>query len=862
MFFSLCLLFNFSVTMDWSYVSPCNLRSMQESSLGKRTPLNSATLKELQLHAPDEIVCRLLDKHGGLNPLLQCLHMDFETMNELMKVLAKAASSCTFKASSCDIFRQVFGLPFFNKLVDVNNELLESSTDVSEFFQNQLIVMERFLSVIPSTAMDKLPKLIKISLLVLCQLSLKFECMKVISEQYESFLVSVTSQMISRNLKHSGKNYLAKFDECEPEEDFRDLPITPTDEELTSHFKPFLRRNITDGSYADTHSYLDVQFRLMREDFIRYFRDGINELRRDPNSHPSNTFVYRNVTYLTSKFENKNVSHILQLDPSKRVNLKSRKKLMNGNLLCISADNFRTYSWATICFNSDKHLFQKRLAVELLSGDKLVYDVNYTVLESGAFFPAYKHVLAALQKFREEDIPFVEHIVFVTPEISSPAYLKSDSEYDLSAFQTTTLSKSKSVANDINVAEKPCLVRAANSLTNVTVSSELQHWPSALDLGLDESQLKAVHTALTKRIALIQGPPGTGKTFIGMKITEVLLKNKHIWKTGTERCPIVVICYTNHALDQFLEGILTFNENIIRIGSRCKNKEVEKYQIIRVLEKLEESKSIPYELFFKLRNENRLVKNLRDSYNSIQDFLAVIRERKGIVGLHYLYKKNIISQQVFQNLRGRFLRWILPRRRFEQTELNDFYIEKNNICKNVLEHTPFSSNWKSIKLLRERDRDDRFHDEFHEETSEEFTETCRFLRDVHYYQSRFKSAKSNISKKEVVAELRLFRKVVSFRSDHEGISHTSLQQDLFELSFDERCNLYSLWVRKLECHLSEELRKTELQLAKIIPDMEKSKAGKWLFAAKCADVVGLTTTGAANFQSILRDLKPKIGELP
>lgn len=52
---------------------------------------------------------------------------------------------------------------------------------------------------------------------------------------------------------------------------------------------------------------------------------------------------------------------------------------------------------------------------------------------------------------------------------------------------------------------------------------------------------------LTCRLALIQGPPGTGKTYVGLKAVKVLLDNLPF--------KIVVACQTNHALDQFLEGL-------------------------------------------------------------------------------------------------------------------------------------------------------------------------------------------------------------------------------------------------------------------------------------------------------------------
>ncbi len=81
-------------------------------------------------------------------------------------------------------------------------------------------------------------------------------------------------------------------------------------------------------------------------------------------------------------------------------------------------------------------------------------------------------------------------------------------------------------------------------------------WPKEKDVGLDESQLEALKLALRNELALIQGPPGTGKTFIGYKLVQILLDNRNLWleKYSGESRPILVVCYTNHALDQFLEG--------------------------------------------------------------------------------------------------------------------------------------------------------------------------------------------------------------------------------------------------------------------------------------------------------------------
>ena len=88
--------------------------------------------------------------------------------------------------------------------------------------------------------------------------------------------------------------------------------------------------------------------------------------------------------------------------------------------------------------------------------------------------------------------------------------------------------------------------------------------------------------ALTQELALIQGPPGTGKTYVGIHIIRLLLANTDPVSSTRPAAsqsrpsaklvvgPILCVCYTNHALDQFLEGLMDAGiEKIVRVGSRC-----------------------------------------------------------------------------------------------------------------------------------------------------------------------------------------------------------------------------------------------------------------------------------------------------
>lgn len=100
--------------------------------------------------------------------------------------------------------------------------------------------------------------------------------------------------------------------------------------------------------------------------------------------------------------------------------------------------------------------------------------------------------------------------------------------------------------------------------------SNINNWPSSEQRGLDDDYLRAFKEALTSDICFIQGPPRTEKTFLGLKIVEVLLniikRNRNCLRT-----PILVVCFTNYALDQFLEGIIPWTENIVRVGGQSRS---------------------------------------------------------------------------------------------------------------------------------------------------------------------------------------------------------------------------------------------------------------------------------------------------
>ena len=89
-------------------------------------------------------------------------------------------------------------------------------------------------------------------------------------------------------------------DDVDPPDNFRWLSVVPTQEDILHEGRPFLRKNKIDGSYNDVEHYLDVQFRLLQEDFVRPLRQGIAQLlERNGTAELSDIqdiWVYNNVS--------------------------------------------------------------------------------------------------------------------------------------------------------------------------------------------------------------------------------------------------------------------------------------------------------------------------------------------------------------------------------------------------------------------------------------------------------------------------------------------------------------------------------------------------------------------------------------
>ena len=295
------------------------------------------------------------------------------------------------------------------------------------------------------------------------------------------------------------------------------------------------------------------------------------------------------------------------------------QRLKFGSLVCLSADNFQTYQCAVVDRNEPRNLERGLVDVQFLVTEQeeagaavdesialfaQARDLRFIMVESPAYFEAYKHVLRGLQNITEDTFPFWRYVGQCNQEIRAPGYLRDRQAGD-ARFDLRPLVDEEHIIQDRADGDRHAngFAPGTDVARDVDILT-LESWPNANTLSLDVSQYVALQSALTQEFSIVQGPPGTGKTFLGLKIMKVLLSNRHVWampeEAGGQRnqpSPILLVCYTNHALDQFLEGVLQFFQgNLVRVGSRSKSEALEEYNLRSLRQRARTNRTVPLEI--------------------------------------------------------------------------------------------------------------------------------------------------------------------------------------------------------------------------------------------------------------------------
>ncbi|CAM4494231.1 unnamed protein product, partial [Caretta caretta] len=217
----------------------------------------------------------------------------------------------------------------------------------------------------------------------------------------------------------------------------------------------------------------------------------------------------------------------------------SSKRLLSGSLTCLISRDCGQVLFGTVVGGNRPELLKGAVWLDIKANHSDLLrqhlgKTNFIMVESPAF-ESYRHVLEGLQEMDPAQVLFQSYVVQCRTPVAPPTHFGDAVTFDLSVLRPTG---GHVTAVDLT-AVRPC---------------DSYIWSPETFPHLDESQILAIRMALSREFVLIQGPPGTGKTFFGLQIVEILLRNQSQW--WEDQRPFLVVCYTNHALDQFMEGAL------------------------------------------------------------------------------------------------------------------------------------------------------------------------------------------------------------------------------------------------------------------------------------------------------------------
>eukprot|EP00899_Mesostigma_viride_P018321 jgi/Mesvir1/26490/Mv16156-RA.1 len=210
-------------------------------------------------------------------------------------------------------------------------------------------------------------------------------------------------------------------------------------------------------------------------------------------------------------------------------------------------------------------------------------DGTYLMLESVVFWPAVEPVLRRLRALTADDLPFPEALVSLQGVRHTPLYIRSNPNLPVGTRDAPELPPPPPPSGGPSVGftgvmervwsrSGAGLFRAYPQRTMDVVygwpmdynSAQVQEWQPIPD----EFQYEAVRHILTHQVSLVQGPPGTGKTF-----TTVIAVQLMAAAAARAHRPLLVITYTNHALDQILVKLASAIglDGIVRMGGTLKD---------------------------------------------------------------------------------------------------------------------------------------------------------------------------------------------------------------------------------------------------------------------------------------------------
>ncbi|KAJ3886388.1 hypothetical protein GG344DRAFT_69709 [Lentinula edodes] len=659
------------------------------------------------------------------------------------------------------------------------------------------------------------------------------------------------------------------------------IQIIPTHAEMLCPIPPYVPVTLPDAPHHcrkdSMERLLDVQFRLLREELVAPIRESLSIIQDDLDTiasrrgsakmltqleevvarnggmyrtkgHNSVMFqVYTNVELSPLKAERKGFTVGLVLDAppggARAAGAKDRqdywkhagsKRLASGTLvaLLLVINNRLDIYLGTVAspntelVDSSKYhesrveirvsFIEPQVELMALRRDKATVNASQfaILIDNSIMFESVRPFLDTLQSVEPTSIPFTN-------------YLSQSRNLDRMQLHPPKFAMSPRFMFHLD-----CLARPGEDIHPLKPTDEasIRRARSELKLSsiLDASQADAMVDALTREVALIQGPPGTGKSFTGKEILRVLFKNKI--------SPVVLIAFTNHALDHMLLSLLDANitSNFVRLGSRSSNERIAEYTLDKLEKTVSEKKALDRTVgreYASLKKSEEWMKTVLDriqipevTFNGITEHLR----RSYPSQSEWIHEPPFWIAQLFESLR---------------TVANE------------------GGQWTQVSHKKRRSEDKQIAETIY--GFWKLGQDLEFIRPPNSGLIHISTTQPKVSKRQKKKEVKtVMHNVPSVPESCRFISELVGIDNVWTMSSEERLMLATFWEDEMRRNAYEkcldeykDARQNYEVACQRFNDVKDENRRRLLTSV---DLIGCTTNGAAKLTSLLTTVAPKV----
>lgn len=282
-------------------------------------------IKNLLEENPDQIILKLNGNNGYFDSLTKEMSNDALVLN--IHIFAKI-SSCDFSDIIYEILQKAFTAEFIAFLckficqLKLQSEQEKNSnsyfwSNIDNFWYSLINITKTMFKFSPVWTCDKLSQIINLVEFDIVQIEImqgvhisddikkELSSIKCLMEKFKQNIIEHKKQITIEGCNEK---------DLKPPENYRELPVYPTCEELLTNNKGFLRKNVVDQPYNNVEHYLDVQFRLLREDFVGPLRSSINSYVNGLKKKLYDIKIIKNVIFLREVLEDSHYCYLLQFE--------------------------------------------------------------------------------------------------------------------------------------------------------------------------------------------------------------------------------------------------------------------------------------------------------------------------------------------------------------------------------------------------------------------------------------------------------------------------------------------------------------------------------------------------------------------